>query len=75
MRLKYEVEVDAKEIDTQGSHTYLVALCCGGIMEDPEFHYHNFQVIKANTKEEAVETYNKINNCSYYYGTVIKQIN
>lgn len=74
MRVKYEVEVDAKELDSRGKHQYLVALCCGGIMEDPEIRYQNFQCIKADTEQEAVETYNKINHCSYYYGKVIKQL-
>lgn len=55
-------------------HTYLVATQEGGIMEDPQIRYTNQQVIKANSKEEAAQKYNAINNCSYYYGKVIKQL-
>lgn len=32
---KTEVTVDAKDTNTQGKYTYIVALCCGGLMEDP----------------------------------------
>lgn len=54
------------------THLYEVATCCGGIMEDPEIHYENYQYIAANSKEEAVKIYNEKNNCSYYYGRVIR---
>ena len=76
MRVAYkaEVTVDAKDTDTQGSHTYVVALCCGGVMEDPDFHYHDYQIIRANSKDEARDKYNKLNNCSYFYGSVMGEI-
>ena len=74
MKVKYMREIDAKETSTQGKHSYLVALRTGGVMEDPVIDYCNFQVIWADTAEEAREKYNKINNCSYYYGQVMEQI-
>lgn len=76
MRITYKTEntVDAKETNTEGKHTYIVALCCGGIMEDTEIYYRDYQVICADSEYEAKEKYNKLNNCSYYYGSVIGQI-
>lgn len=71
MKVKYIAEVDAEETNTEGTNTYLVALECGGIMEDPEVHYHNYQIIRADSENEAVEKYNKINKCNYFYGHVM----
>jgi hypothetical protein len=45
---------------------------CGGIMEDPDIHYEKYQLIRAESAKEAVEKYNKLNNCNYYYGKVIE---
>lgn len=47
---------------------YLVALSVGGVMEMPDFTYSDFEVIDANSRNEATEIYNKKNNCSYFYG-------
>lgn len=74
MKVKYMAEVDAKETNTQGCHAYLVALCCGGLIEDPEIHYHNYQIIRADSEEEAVKKYNEINKCSYFYGDILGRI-
>lgn len=76
MRVTYkaEVTVNAQDTNTQGKNTYVVALCCGGLMEDPEFHYHNYQIIRADSKREAEEKYNKLNNCSYFYGSVMGKV-
>lgn len=62
---------DAKHTNTKGKHVYLVALVCGGIMEDPNIHYEDYQIIYADSEQEAKEKYNKLNHCTYYYGTVI----
>ena len=64
----------ARTTDTDGKHTYLVAMACGGVMENPDIHYENHQYIKANSAKEAVEKYNKLNHCSYYYGTVLQMV-
>ncbi len=61
----------AKNTNTKGKYEYLVATACGGVMEDPDIHYEDYQIIRADTKHEAVEKYNKLNHCSYYYGVVI----
>ncbi len=50
---------------------FVVALECGGIMEDPDFYYKDRQVIYAHNAQEACEIYNDRNNCNYYYGKVI----
>ena len=71
---KTEVTVDAKDTDTQGEHTYIVALRCGGLMEDPEIHYHDYQIIRADSRVEAVYKYNVLNNCNYFNGNVMGQI-
>lgn len=59
---------------TIGKHAYVVALCCGGLMEDPEIHYEDYQIIRADSAEEAQKKYNERNNCSYFYGEVMSQI-
>lgn len=76
MIIKTEIEMDVniKDTDTQGKNTYLVALLCGGVMEDPDFHYEDYQIIHADSTKEAKEKYDKINKCSYYYGEVIQQM-
>lgn len=50
---------------------YLVAVKVGGIMEQPHITYEKVQVIEAESEEDAVKIYNKKNNCSYFYGTVV----
>ena len=40
-------------------------------MEQPHYTYENHQWIEAGSEVEAVKIYNKLNNCSYYYGHVI----
>lgn len=42
---------------------YLVGLAVGGLMEQPEITYHDKQVIKAVSSEEAVKIYNRKNKC------------
>ena len=74
MKISIIKEVDAKVTDTKGEHSYVVALCCGGLMEDPEIHYEDYQIIYADSTDEAWKKYNEINKCSYYYGSVIRQI-
>ena len=74
MKVKITTEVDAKETDTKGLHSYVVALVVGGIMEQPEFSYNNYQIIKADSPEEARYKYNAINNCNFYYGHVVEQL-
>lgn len=68
MMIANEEKPDGKE------HNYSVGMLCGGIMEDPNFHYEDIQIITAKTKREAEEKYNKINKCAYYYGKVISQL-
>lgn len=43
-------------------------------MEDPEIHYEDYQIIYADSEDEARKKYNEINKCSYFYGKVIRQI-
>lgn len=50
---------------------YIVALQVGGVMEQPHFTYEKHQTIEANSEAEAEQIYNKLNNCSYYYGHVV----
>lgn len=47
---------------------YLVALANGGEMENPRITYSDYQIIEAETEEEAKKKYDSINKCSYYYG-------
>lgn len=63
-----------KEKEDGKEHRYEVAMLCGGVMEDPGFHYENRQIITAKSEKEAKEKYDKLNNCSYYYGEVLRKI-
>lgn len=53
---------------------YLVALQCGGVMEDPDYSYDDFQIVVADNPTQARKIYNNANNCSYYWGTTICSI-
>ena len=74
MKVKVTKEIEVEDTKTEGKHEYLVALRCGGLMESPEVYYEDYQVIRADNEQEAREKYNKINNCSYFYGHVIEQL-
>ena len=74
VKVRAEINMNVKETDTQGSHAYVVALCYGGVMEDPEFHYCNYQLVRAESEDEARKKYNELNNCSYFYGSVIGEV-
>lgn len=62
-----------KNLFKKRTKKYLVALSEGGLMEQPELNYSDFEVIEANSRNEAVEIYNKKNNCSYFYGTCMAE--
>lgn len=68
------VKIEAEETDTTGESSYVIALLCGGEMGAPEFWYTDFQIIHANSEEEAVKKYNEINKCVYYYGYLIGKV-
>lgn len=76
MKVSYTkfVTVDAKETDTIGKFKYLVAMLCGGTMENPEVYYRDYQIISADNDEEARNKYNELNNCSYFYGDVVVRL-
>ena len=76
MKVKFmqEVEVEATNRNTEGKYEYLVALRCGGLMESPEIYYKDYQIIRADSIEEARDKYNELNSCSYFYGQVLKCI-
>jgi len=50
---------------------YIVATAVGGIMEQPNITYEDHQVIEAESERQAESIYDKINNCSYFYGKVV----
>jgi len=52
---------------------YLVALRVGGLMERPEIIHQSFDIIEAQTQDEAKEKYNKKHNCSFFYGTCLAE--
>lgn len=53
---------------------FIVGLVTGGVMEDPDIRLDEFNIIQAASRREAEDKYNKINNCSYYYGRCIGEI-
>lgn len=51
---------------------YLVGTLCGGLMESPAFYFDKpYQFVEAEFEQEAIEIYNKANECSFYYGSII----
>lgn len=60
--------------ETDNMKKYLVGLAVGGLMEQPEITYHDKQVIKAVSSEEAVKIYNRKNKCDFYYGHCLGEI-
>ncbi len=50
---------------------FIVALQVGGLMEEPEIRYCNFEEIEAETRAEAETRYNRKNNCDFFYGKCI----
>ncbi len=50
---------------------FIVALQVGGLMEDPEFRFCNFEEIEAETRAEAETMYNRKNKCDFFYGKCI----
>lgn len=73
-KIKLEQEIYVEDTNTTGTHEYVVALVVGGLMENPNFEYEDYQIIRADDEEEAVKKYNELNNCFYFYGKVIKQL-
>ena len=68
------LKVDVELTNTEGLNAYVVCLACGGEMGAPEYRYGEFQLIRADDEQEAVETYNRINNCTYYYGKCLGEV-
>lgn len=76
MLIKRTIEsyVEVQETDTRGNKSYVVALLCGGVMEDPELYYENYQIIHADSESEALEKYEKINGQQYYKPYILQII-
>lgn len=74
MHVNINKNVDVKDTSGHGKHAYIVALCVGGLMEDPEIRYEDYQVIRADSASEAERKYNELNGCNYFYGSVVSQI-
>ena len=65
---------NAKDTNTTGKYSFVVATLVGGVMEMPDWECHDYQIIHADTSEEAVIKYNTLNDCRYYYGHTICRI-
>ena len=74
MTIPVNIRIPVSEPRTEGKYAYLVATCCGGVMEDPDIHYEDYQVIRADSEYEAKKKYDELNHCSYYYGSVIQRL-
>lgn len=66
--------VEAKVTETEGKHIYVVASSEGGVREMPIFHYYNYQVIRANSVEEAIRKYLELNVCDYFGVCVLGEL-
>ena len=49
---------------------YIVHEVRGGLMEDPEFHYHNPEEIVAESADEARRIYDRRNGLYYFTGSI-----
>ncbi len=56
------------------SQKHVVALLTGGVPEQPEFAYEDYQIIEADNDKEAEDIYNQINECEYYYGHCVGKV-
>ena len=54
---------------------YLVALSTGGLMEDPELRYGDFEIVEAKDEEHAKYLYNEKHKCTFYFGNVLCEYN
>jgi len=53
---------------------FVVGLLTGGLMEDPDIDLGNIQIIKADNEDLAVEKYNRVNKCSFFYGHCLGEV-
>ena len=53
---------------------YIVALQCGGLMEDPHIRYEDKEIIEANSRKEAESIYNKKHHCSFFYAHCLGEV-
>lgn len=74
VEVEYIAKMRAKRTNTTGRHSWVVAQACGGVQEHPEVEYRNPQLILADDESEACMKYDQLNNCSYYYGAIIAQV-
>lgn len=58
----------------KGKNKYLVALMVGGETGMPQISYENHQIVYADTEAQATEIYNRENDCFYYYGIVLAEM-
>lgn len=74
--ISYHIKEEKRKYmtETVGDYFYLVALSCGGLMESPEIRYRDYQIIKANSEEQARKKYDHLNCCDFYYGTVMAYV-
>ena len=49
---------------------YIVHEVRGGLMEDPDFHYHHPEEIIAESRKEAIAIYDRRNSLYYFTGNV-----
>jgi len=52
--------------------SYRIATVVGGLMEQPEIRYEDYDTIEATNEKEALEIYNKKWKCNYFYGKILK---
>lgn len=65
------LDLKATPTDTVGKNQYVVCLACGGEMGAPQYTYRYFQIIGADSQEEAKAKYDEINHCTYFKGMCI----
>ena len=74
VKVLIKTEMEAKVTYTRGRNAYVVALRSGGLMEDPEVYYSDYQIIRADTEYEAKKKYDELNHCEFFYGEVLGKV-
>lgn len=53
---------------------YIVALESGGLQEDPNLKYSEYEIIEANDANEAQKKYNTMKKCNFFEGMTIGEV-
>lgn len=70
-KCEYKYTVPNRQQNSNTERNYIVATAIGGVMEHPDFEYVDQETIRAKSKQEAVQKYEKIHPHNYWFAKVI----